>query len=269
MSLKLMLEAAGQYGGKTAIVSGDYRLSYSDLEQASNKVANALIEMGVNKGDRIAMLLSNSPEFVITYFGIVKTGAIAVPLDTKYHIDELVSLFDDCLPKILVTEGPTLETLVPVLPRFRSIRHVVDLSSKYEGRFPSYREIMATGSARRNEAGPEPDDIALIAYTSGPSFRPRGVMLSHQCLVTEAVISGDGFQQTDEDIMMLFALPLHHMFGLVAVLLASVYKGSTVVIVPGTGLSISSFMAAIEREKGTMFLGVPYMFALAVDIAEK
>jgi long-chain acyl-CoA synthetase len=87
--------------------------------------------------------------------------------------------------------------------------------------------------------------------------------------VTEAAISGDGFQQTDKDIMMLFALPMYHMLGLVVVLLASVYKGSTVVIAPGTGLSISIFMTAIEREKGTMFIGVPFIFALAVNTAEK
>ena len=80
---------------------------------------------------------------------------------------------------------------------------------------------------------------------------------------------GDGFQQTDKDVVMLYALPMYHVFGLVAVLLASLAKGSTVVIVPGTGLSISSFMAAIEREKGTVFFGVPYIFALAVDMAEK
>ena len=115
----------------------------------------------------------------------------------------------------------------------------------------------------------KPEDLAHIAYTSGPAFRPRGVMLSHQCLMTEAAISGDGFQQTDKDIMMLFALPMHHVLGLVVVLLASIYKGNTVIIVPGTGLSLSSFMAAIERERGTMFIGVPYIFALAVDIAEK
>ncbi|MFC1977365.1 class I adenylate-forming enzyme family protein, partial [Chloroflexota bacterium] len=98
---------------------------------------------------------------------------------------------------------------------------------------------------------------------------PRGVVLSHQCLVREAAISVEGFQQTDKDIVLLFALPMHHMFGLVAVLLASIYKGSTVVIVPGTGLSISNFTAVIEREKGTMFLGVPYIFALLVGMAER
>lgn len=270
MNLKLMLEeTVGRYGGKTAIVSGDRRLSYTDLDEASNKVANALIRMGVNKGDRVAMLLSNSPEFVITYFGIVKTGAIAVPLDTKYKIDELASLFNDCLPKVLVTESPTLEPLIPVLSRFKSIRHVIDLSSKHQGQFLSYQEIMAASSAQRIKVELEPEDIAYIAYSSSPSFRPRGIMLPHQCLVREAAISGDGFQQTDKDVMVPFALPMHHVFGLVAALLASIYKGSTVVIVPGTRLSISGFAAAIEREKGTMFLGVPYIFALAVDIAEK
>ena len=83
MNLKAMLEeAAKHYGGKTAIALGDRRLSYAELDEASNKVANALIKMGVSKGDRVAMLLPNSPEFAVIYFGITKIGAVAVPLDT-------------------------------------------------------------------------------------------------------------------------------------------------------------------------------------------
>jgi len=270
MSLKLMLEEeVARYERKAAIVSGDRRLSFADLDEASNKVANALIGMGVNRGERVAMLLSNSPEFVTIFFGIVKIGAVAVPLDTKYKVDELSSLFNDCLPKILVAESPALEPLIPVLSKFKSIRQVIDLSSKDEGQFLSYREIMASNSPHRIEVELEPDDMALIAYTSGPSFNPRGVVLSHHSLVTEAAISSNGFQQTDKDIMMLYSLPMHHVFGLVAALLASVYKGSTVVMVQGTGLSISSFIATTEREKGTIFLGVPYTFALAADLAEK
>lgn len=270
MSLKLMLEeAAGRYGRKTAIVLGDRRLSYTELDEASNKVANTLIRMGVDKGDRVAMLLANSPEFAIIYFGIVKAGSIAVPLDTKYKVNELASLFDNCQPKVLVAENPFLEPLVPALPRFKSIKHVIDSGSKYEGQFLNYREIIAGSSVQRIEVEPGPEDIATIVYAGGPTNHPLGVMLSHQCLVTEAAISGDGFQQTDKDIMMLFALPMYHTLGLAVVLLASVYKGSTVVIAPGTGLSISIFMTAIEREKGTMFIGVPFIFALAVNTAEK
>jgi len=269
-NLKLMLEeAVSRYGGKTAIILGDRRLSYAELDKASNKVANALLRIGVDKGDRVAMLVPNSPEFVIIYFGIAKAGGIAVPLNPMYKVDELASLFDNCQPRVLVAETPVLEPLAPALPRFKSIKHLIDLGSNYEGQFLSYQEIMAKSSMQKIEVEPGPEDIATISYTGGSTNRPRGAMVSHQRLVTEAAISGDGFQQTDKDIMMLFALPMYHMFSLAAVLLASIYKGSTVVIVPGTGLSISSFMAAIEREKGTMFLGVPYIFALAVDMAEK
>ncbi|MDI6815544.1 MAG: class I adenylate-forming enzyme family protein, partial [Dehalococcoidales bacterium] len=216
MNLKLMLEeTARQYGGKTAVVLGNRRLSYAEVDEASNKVANALIKMGVSKGDRVAMLLPNSPEFVSIYFGVVKTGGIAVPLDTRYKVEELASLFDSSQPKVLVTESLFLEPLVSALPRFNYIEHIIDLGSKYEGQFLSYQEIMATSSAQRVEVKLEPEDIAHIAYTSGPTTCPRGVVLTHHSLVTETAISGDGFQQTDKDITMLFALPMHHAFGLV------------------------------------------------------
>jgi long-chain acyl-CoA synthetase len=270
MNLKLMLEeTAGRYGAKDAIVFGDRRISYSELDEASNKLAKALIKLGTNKGDRIAMLLSNSPEFVISFFGIAKAGAIAVPLDPRYRVGELTFLFNDCLPVALVAESSTLGPLVPFLPKFESIKHVIDVDSKYTGQFYGFQEILAANSPRRTDSQPATDDISSIMYSSASSFRPRGAMLSHRSLVMEAAMSADGYQQTDKDIMMLFALPMYHVFGLVAVLLGSIYKGSTVVIVPGTGLSINSFLTAVERERGTMFLGVPYIFALAVDMAEK
>jgi len=266
VNLKAMLEdTARRYGGKTAIVSGDRRLSYAELDEASNKIANALIKIGVSKGDRVAMLLPNSPEFVVIYFGITKISAVAVLLDTKYKVGELTSLFDDSEPKVLVTESPFLEPLVPILPGFKYIEHVIDLSSKYGGRFLSYQEIMATSSPQKVEVEPKPEDIANIAYTSGPTFSPRGVMLSHQDLVMEATTSGDGLQQTDEDVAVLFALPLHHVVGLEAVLLTSISKGSAVVMLPG--LSISGLMRTIEKERVTIFMGVPFIFILMVNRA--
>lgn len=251
MNLKLMLEeVACCYGGKTALVLGDNRLSYTGLDAASNKVAHALLKMGVNKGDRVAMLLSNSLEFVITCFGVIKAGAIAVPLDVNCKVAEFVSLFDDFLPKVLIGESSTLQSLAQVLSRHKSIKHVIDVGAQIDDRFLSYQKIMAESSARRIEAELKPDDIALVAYASGPSFSPRGAVLAHHHLVTQAAISAGGFQQTDKDIVMLFALPMYHVFGLVAVMLASICQGSTVVIVPGTGLSISSFFGGYGKGKG-------------------
>ncbi len=263
MNLRLMLEqTVNKYPNKTAIVMGERRLSYAELDEASNKVANALIKMGVRKGDRVVILSPNSPEFVTTYFGVIKAGGIAVPLDIRYKVEELVSLFDSCQPKVLVAESGLLEPLVSALSRFGSVEHIIDLGS-------SYQEIMATSSAQKVEVALEPGDIATISYTGGPANRPRGAALSHGSLIIEAIISASGFQQTDKDIAMLFALPMYHMFGLASILLTSVNKGSTVVIVPGTGISVGSFMEAIERERGTIYMGVPYIYALAVNIAER
>lgn len=270
MNLKRMLEtAADRYGEKTAIVSGDGRLSYSDLDSASNRMADGLLKIGIKRGDRVALMLPNSPEFIIACFGIVKIGAVVVPLDPKYKVAELDALLADFLPRVLVTDSPTLELLAPCLPRYKSIEFVIDLDSGQGKPFLPYDELIAGGSENRIAAEPDPDDTAFIFYTSGASFTPRGAMLSHRAMAEEAKILGDGFGQTDKDVMMLFALPMSHVFGLVAVMLNVVCKGSSLVIVPGTGLSIGSFMAAIEREKGTMFLGIPYIFALAVDMAEK
>jgi long-chain acyl-CoA synthetase len=267
MNLRLMLEqSVKRYGKKIAVAMGNIRLSYAQLDEASNKIANALVGLGVGRGDRVAMLLSNSPEFVTTYLGVVKIGAIAVPLDTKYKLAELTSLFDDSQPKVLVAESPFLGPIARSLPEFKSITHVIEVDPEVEGRFLSYQHIIATGSAEPVASEVAPEDIAHIAYTSGPSFNPRGAMMSHQALVREAAISGDGFKQTDKDIVVLFALPMHHAFGLVVILMTAIAKGSTVVIVPG--LAISNLMEVIKKEKVTIYMAVPFVHTLIVNAIE-
>jgi long-chain acyl-CoA synthetase len=266
MNLRLLLEtAAKRYGNKTAVAMDEHRLSYAQLDEASNKIANALLGMGVKKGERVAMLLNNSPEFAAIYFGVVKIGGVAVPLDTKYKLAELTSLFNDCQPRAVVAESPFLATLVPSLGEFKSVAGVIEVGSDYKGRFTSYQDVMDTASAEP-AVELKDEDIAHIAYTSGPSFNPRGVVMSHQALVKEAAISGDGFQQTDKDIVVLFALPMHHAFGLVVILLTAVNKGSTVVMLGG--LSVDSLLELIEREKATIFMAVPFVHALIVNAIE-
>ncbi len=266
MDLRLMLaETVKGYGSKTAVSMGGSRLSYAELDEVSNRMANALTGMGVGRGDRVAMLLANSPEFVTTYFGIVKIGAVAVPLDTKYKLAELTFLFADCQPRVLVAESQFLKPIAPSLPDFKSITRVIEVDSGGGGQFLSYEQAVAASPAPTTATVAD-KDTAHIAYTSGPSFSPRGVMMSHGALVREAAISAGGFKQTDRDITVLFALPMHHAFGLVVILLTAVAKGSTVVIVPG--LSISSLMEIIEKEKATIFMTVPFVHALIIGAIE-
>ena len=270
MNLISILEnSVKQYATKTALVLGEHRVSYTELDESSNRVANALIKTGVRKGDPVAMILTNSPEFAAVYFGIIKAGGIAVPLDPRYKADELASIFDNCKPKVLVAESPFLESLLPALPRFGSIEHVIDMGSDSGGQFLSYQEIMATSSAERVKVKLSPDDLTTISYTGGPSMRPHGAMFSHRNICAEIIISGEGFKQTAEDVVMLFALPVYHNFALIAGLLGSINKGNTIVMVPGTGISIGSLMEAIEKEKGTILFAVPYIYALAVMMAKR
>jgi long-chain acyl-CoA synthetase len=125
---------------------------------------------------------------------------------------------------------------------------------------------MAQSSSAAIATEPAPEDIAHIAYTSGPSFHPRGVAMSHGALVKEAGISADSFKQTDKDIVILFALPMHHAFGLVVIMMTAIARGSTVAML--SGLSIESLFELIEKEKATMFMGVPFVHGLVVDAIE-
>ncbi len=270
MNLKSVLErTAARYGNKVAIVYGDRRITYSSLNNQSNRFANALKKAGIHANDRVALFLSNSPEFFIAFFGITKIGAIPLPLDQQYKCREIQSIFNNSLPTAIVSEKTALDVMAPIIPDLNSVKLIVEESSEKISRFSKFDKLLDSGSDENLKFEASPDNIAVIMYTSSSSFQPKGVMLSHYSLVKEAIMSASGYNQTADDIMMLFALPMFHVYGLVAAALSTIYTGGTIVLVPGTGLSIKSFMSAIECEKGTMFLGVPYIFALVVDVAKK
>jgi long-chain acyl-CoA synthetase len=225
--------------------------------------------MGIKKGDRIATMQASNPEFVNIFFGIIKAGAVAVPLDSRYVADELVSLFNDCRPRVLVIEDPPLERLLPALKRFDTIEHIITVNTESDGQFTSYREIIANNQPESVEVPLDPEDTAIISYTGGPTQGPHGVALSHRSVRTEAINSAETMKLTEKDVVMQFALPTYHQFGLTAVLMASIHTGNTIVSVPGTGRSIASFMEAVEREKGTVYCGVPYIYSLMINVARR
>jgi len=270
MNLSAILEnSAARNGDKTALVYGDRRISFSRLEEHANRVAHALKKAGIKKGDRVAMVQSSNPEFVSVFFGIMKVGGIAVPLDSRYVANELEILFKDCTPTALFIENPPLNTLLPSLDRLKSVKHIFTVNAEPDKRFTSYREIIEKYPATTVRTELEPDTTAIISYTGGPTFKPHGVALSHRAIYTEVVNSAIGFEQTEKDVMILFALPMYHQFGLTAALLGSINVGNTVVIVPGTGRSVDSFMEAVQREKGTMYMGVPYIYSLMINVARR
>jgi len=270
MDLKSMLaRTAKRFAGKTAIKMGDRCVTYAQLEADSNRVAHALIKMGVKKGDRVATIQASNPEFVCIFFGIIKAGGTAVPLDSRYVPDELVSLFNDCHPKVLFIENPPLDSLLPALPRFKAIKHIITVNAEHDEGLVSYREILAKNPPKSVDIPIYPEDIAIISYAGDPTQNPQGVELSHRSVFIEAMNSAQVMEQTESDVMIQFALPMFHQFGLTAVLLATIHQGNTVVAVPGTGRSVDSFMETVEREKGTIYMGVPYIYSLMINVARR
>ncbi|MBI2852474.1 MAG: AMP-binding protein [Chloroflexi bacterium] len=268
MNLKHMLaDLSHRFSDRTAISRQGRSLSYAELDEESNRVANALLKMGIEKGDRIALLLNNSLEFVVTYFGIVKTGAIACPFDPKYKIDELTALFADCEPRVLASERTVLEPLSPCLDRFKTIERVIDLSSELQGKFLTYREIVSSSPEIPVAVEPDDEDIAHIVYTAGPSLHPHGCALTHRSVQMESIISAEGFCMTADDNVLLFALPLHHSAGLVILLTTALSQGAKVVMLDG--LSMPALTEAIEKDKITILIGVPFIFELLVREAQE
>jgi long-chain acyl-CoA synthetase len=149
------------------------------------------------------------------------------------------------------------------------VKHIITFGGMAAAKSMPYEKLIAGGPAPRPQTSIDPGDTAIISYTGGPTLRPHGVALSHRAVYTEAVNSALVFQQTEKDVLLQFALPLYHQFGLTAVLLASVYKGSTIVMVAGTGRSIDSFMQAVERERGTIYMAVPYIYSLMINVARR
>lgn len=269
MNLKSILQnATARFPDRTFLIMGDRSVTFARLDADSNRIARALIKMGVKKGDRVAMLQASNPEFVTVFFGILKAGAITVPLDSRYVADELNHIFADCRPAALFVEDPPLESLLPDLDGF-GIRNIITFDGENDSRLISYRHLLEENDDSDVNVTIDPEDIAIISYTGGPTQKPHGVALSHRAVYIEVANSADVFQQTLDDTIMLFALPMYHQFGLTAVLLGSLYRGNRVVAVPGTGRSIDSFMEAVEKHRGTIYMGVPYIYSLMINVAHR
>jgi long-chain acyl-CoA synthetase len=256
-----LADAACRHKDRTAFKMGQRTLSFSDLDRFSNGLAQKLVEAGVTPGERIAILMENSPDFPIVYFGIIKTGAVAVPLDTKYKELEIRAVFNDCRPTWLFADPTVLKNLQPELARYDFLRHVVCSSPVDIKGYVAYGSLVS-----RSDSAPDiktPLELAHIAYTSGPTLRPHGVEVPHQALIDAAAGSAAGFRQTEADVAILFALPLHHTMGIAIIMMACLSAGSSIVMIGG--ISIDAVLCAIERERATMFHGVPFIHAMIVN----
>jgi long-chain acyl-CoA synthetase len=257
MSIKEALEnTTREIPHKEAIVLGAQRISYRELDEASNRVANGLLELGMKKGSHVAILMSHSLEWVINYFGVIKGGGIAVLLNTALKAPELDSLLLDSDSEILITEKEFSRMLSPVLPHIPLLEHVIEVDAD------SYTEMVANGSSRSPSIDIEDEDEATIFYTSGVLGRQKGVVHTHASLMGSPPIVTSAIQRKREDVVIA-PVRFFYLYGLFEVLFGSILTGSTIVLIPN--FTPRAVLEAVEKEKGSIIFGVPAMYnALAM-----
>ncbi|MDH5781568.1 MAG: AMP-binding protein [Dehalococcoidia bacterium] len=251
MNIKQMLEkTASEVPQKQAIILGSQRITYRELEEASNRVANALIGLGLERGDHVAILISHSPEWVINYFAVIKAGGVAVLLSSMLKAPELDSLLRDSDAKILLTEKKSSQMLSAVLPGIPLLRQVLEVDGG------SYKTMVAGSSEASPDVDIDDEDEATIIYTSGVLGKQKGVVYTHASLLGTPDIVSAGIGRGREDVVM-DPVPCFYLLGLSEVLFGSIIKGCTVVIIPH--FTPRAVLEAIEGERGSVLFGVPAM----------
>ncbi|MBX9963874.1 MAG: AMP-binding protein [Burkholderiales bacterium] len=287
----LLDEAVERHGGHEAayFAATGRRWSWYDLRSRADEVAAGLLALGLKRGDRMGLWASTSEEWLGTFFGATRVGAIVVPLNPAWGAAELEHALNVAGCRVLVLSRyagnrdnvATLRDLAPEIDRTPTdgklraerlprLRHVVLLG---EGATPAGA---MTFQALRRLAGPaqtsrvsgmsaavDPDDVAVIQFTSGPADRSRGAALTHRSLANNATFAAACMKLSADDRFCV-AGALHHWFGLGPGLLAGVAAGATMVF-PAPGFDAAKTLAAIGSQRCTMLHAAPSMLTTLLD----
>lgn len=264
LNLALILEqTARRDPGKIAVMLDDYKLRWAEVNGAANKVANALVKMGVQPGDKVALMLPNTPHFPICYYGILKAGATVVPLNVLFRQNEVQYHLDDSDSVALITwEGFAAEA-VPGFRKAESCHTLVLVqapgsTAEVPAGAHTFNQLLADNAPAFDTVQTMPDDTAVILYTSGTTGRPKGAELSHFNMFFNAQVCAEKLLGVTSDDVFLATLPLFHSFGQTCVMNVSTFVGASMTMLP----RFEPVKAAeiIQRDKVTLFAGVPTMY---------
>ncbi|MBI5653402.1 MAG: alpha/beta fold hydrolase [Chloroflexi bacterium] len=276
--------AARRHPNQRAIIFYDRTLTYRELNDATNRFANALIDLGVKKGDRVALLLPNSPQMMIAYYGALKAGAIVVSLNPLFNADELAHQLNDSGAETIVALS-LFYPMIRVLRAGTPLKHVIvtNIKEYFSGirrvLFEQVREAREghrvdvrgeTGTyafqdllVKASNVAPTvvvlPDDLALIQYSSGTTELPKGVMLTHTNVVANTVQIRYWLTDIEEGKeTILSVLPFSHSYGMTTCLNLGISIAATQILLPT--FSTGEVLQVIAKHRPTLFPGVPTMY---------
>jgi long-chain acyl-CoA synthetase len=244
----LLSESARQNANKTFIKFEGKKLSYSEADRLVGLCAGGLRAIGLEARGRAAILMENCPEYIISYFAVLRAGGIIVPVNTFLTPDEVSYILRDSCSKILIySEGFSSHT------------------EKIKGSVPGLTALKfgEIPTAETGPSGVSDSDVAVLLYTSGTTGFPKGAMLTHTNLVSNAEASVKALQVSQRDRFLLF-LPLFHSFAFTACVLVPVYSGAGIVLLKSVK-PFSNVLKSIIRDRITLFAGVPTIFNILAN----
>jgi len=245
---------------RDAVVFEGKRFTFSQVNERSNRLASSLGNLGVKKGDMVAILQVNCHQFLETYYAVAKLGAVLVPLNFRAKEDELTYMLDNCGAVALFVGDRYVPMVNKMRPDLKTVKHFVSIDAKEEGMW-YYEELIEGGAPDDHFPDISDDDVALLMYTAGTTGRPKGVPMTHNSYGIYVLENVDPASPDIEEKNVL-TVPLYHVAGFQA-LLAAVYGGRTVVMM--RQFEVDDWMDTVQKEKANRAMLVPTMLKRVID----
>ncbi len=247
---------------RTAIAFEGKRYSYAELKERVNRLADSLNRLGLEKGDRVAILEVNCNEYVEACFATVKVGGIFVPLNFRIRQDELTYLVKTAEPKILFLGSRYADMVHSVRSQLPWVKHFIIIGGKYEGML-SYDELISSGSAEEKAfAQVNDEDVAMLLFTAGTTGFPKGVPQDHNAYSSYVLSNVDPPDMEALPETNVLVMPLYHVAGMQA-LIAGIYGGRTIALM--RQFDEKEWFETVQREKATRVMVVPTMLKRIVE----
>ncbi len=213
MNVTQMLEwSADSFGGQIAYTQGERQLTFAELDERANRFAHALAEIGVERGDRVAVLVGNRPEYVEVEVAIAKLGAVRMPILIRSSADDVVAMLEFSDATAAVASPECTEALREALPRVPQAVAVVVIEAEAGPGEHSYEELLAASPSGRLGVDLIGDDNYALRFTGGTTGRPKGVLLSHRSMSTAISNMLINWPVEPDDVVVHFH-PLSHAAG--------------------------------------------------------
>ena len=259
---ELIYESATRYPDSIALIDQKRHLSYTELSEAVQSIANALHTLGLDRGERMAIYLEKRLEAVVALFGTSAAGGTFVPINPLLKAEQIAYILNDCNVRILITSADRFDLLSPVLSQCHDLRTVIIIGEPQKTSLPglnivSWQQAQTLSDTTAQLPYCIDSDMAAILYTSGSTGKPKGVVLSHRNLVTGA-ISVSQYLNNQPDDRILAVLPLSFDYGLNQ-LNTAFYTGATAILM--NYLLPRDILTTVKREQATGLAAVPPLWA--------